>query len=456
MHLKEDCQPRGNSAKGVRAARNQAQKRGVKVEWMRGADLRPDQVRELTEIWSEWDRRFLFQLAGYLLPSSPLTFREQRNYFFASTENRIEGALVTSPIRGIAGAYFEDLILRADAVSGTGEVLTLNALENLPVAGIEWASLGQVTLSDPAEAIRELPEALRSPGSLFLRLIGTFAPLVGFLYDSRGIELFRKRFGPREWRISYLCIARLEGKVGLSDWLRVSVGLTLAHAPRLSLSAVPLRNFYRQRIARTPVTYAFLTLLTVFHFTVPNHFEADRLGLSIHLLRPGYEWLYQMFLCDLIQGSHLAYAGIFTLAALFFNRVERTVKPRVMLTLLIAIMILDDLTSATVLHLIRYYHYALQADFYPIEDSTIGASYVVAFFSGISTIFSKAVRERAVPIGLMAVSLLFLERNYHGHLNPLSYFYLFFYSSGLGMGQFFRISSRISAPSSGGKGKAKP
>jgi len=98
MDLRSDISPRGNHAKGVRAARNQAIRSGATAREIGQGELARVAV-ELAAIVVEWRAMTFMELGGFLMASDPFAFAEHRRILRGpNAAGRIEAFLVASPI----------------------------------------------------------------------------------------------------------------------------------------------------------------------------------------------------------------------------------------------------------------------------------------------------------------------------------------------------------------------
>jgi len=151
--------------------------------------------------------------------------------------------LIATPVYKSGSYYLEDLFYRRAAPRGVAELLTLEAMMALARAGAREASLGVVLLVDVAPTA---PDRL----SPLLRMLARVIPnLAQYLYNYKGIELFRKRFRPHRWADVFLAVKPPPDRSPTVAWLKTLGAIVNALEPRLQFSwpdvVTPVRNAVR-------------------------------------------------------------------------------------------------------------------------------------------------------------------------------------------------------------------
>src|SRR5437879_5535567 len=123
--------PRGDSAKKLRAGVNQARRAGVEVEIVpEGID--ESLKRETARLCMHWlDARRAATTFGWLVVLDPFLHSEYKKYFAARVDGRLVGFLAASPIPTRKGWYLEDVIRAPDAPQGAATLLVFEALQRL-------------------------------------------------------------------------------------------------------------------------------------------------------------------------------------------------------------------------------------------------------------------------------------------------------------------------------------
>ena len=261
--------PKGSAGKGVRAARNQAIRAGVTIEYWPGEEVEQDPLKKncILEILENWKDQHLIEVDGFLNRVDPFTHASIRHYFIAFNADRTAaGFLIVTPVGNSKKYFLEDLILAPSAKRGTGELLTTEALEQISTLEGEAASLGVVSLLRmESDSLTHVSPETKKAFSLLL----WFARRV---YPTQGLETYRKRFKPSRWDPLYLSAIRGDGTAPkLSDWMRVAIALIRAFRPKIRLSWRAVHSPITDLLNAHPISISFLTIST-FLFWKVNHF----------------------------------------------------------------------------------------------------------------------------------------------------------------------------------------
>jgi lysylphosphatidylglycerol synthetase-like protein (DUF2156 family) len=275
-------EPRGNRGRGIRSARNQALRTGVHVVRMDGEKLalaRSDERARATRLLSAWKNQGFIEIGGFLQPVDLFHDAANRFYFVAcNRDGEWCGLLAATRIGETRSIFLEDLILDPRAASGTGELLTLEALRAFSELGFSEASLGAVSLTRLAPHVDfPPPSAIRRGFVGFLRTARLF-------YNAEGIELFRKRFPVREWRPFHFAVARTDGTTPSGfDWVLAGIEILRAHRPRFAISSGRLGVLVASFLRRRSVQFACVLVVA---FVVFSHFP--RHAHASHHRRPWF------------------------------------------------------------------------------------------------------------------------------------------------------------------------
>ncbi len=340
-------QPRGNAAKGVRAARNQAVRAGVCVsEWKfeksnvdanREASLIDDaKVRtEIDDIHREWLNITLFQFTDFLMASDPHLHSEKRRYFIAKKGDRIEGCLIATPIPAKRSYFFEDLYFRSTIARGVTELLVLQAIETLKSEGVEAVSLGIVSMVNLKE------DRVAPPASSLVKALPFLRKISKAFYNAGGIDLFRKRFRPDSYLPVYLFINDRSGFV----WFQAALAISKAHKTRLRFSGQWLRTLLTRVWVKYPITLTVSTLL-VGSFYFFNHWGKLPLGalsrFGFSPSAPWYEWPLRSVVSDFLFFDRNHFLFLIVPTVLLYRWAERTFSRRFVLLLVGTTIVLDD------------------------------------------------------------------------------------------------------------------
>jgi phosphatidylglycerol lysyltransferase len=191
-------QPRGNSAKHMRAGINKALRAGVQVELVEYFDSAFR--RETADLCLQWlkSRRAAASF-GWLLSLDPFANAERKKLFVARDSNkRLVGLVAASPIPARDGWYLEDVLRSPTAPPGTADLLVTEALSHLKKSGAAMATLGTAPLAKDGDddiSTHDHPvieRALRSAS----RPLKTF-------YNFDGLRRFKGKFVPSWWESEY-------------------------------------------------------------------------------------------------------------------------------------------------------------------------------------------------------------------------------------------------------------
>jgi lysylphosphatidylglycerol synthetase-like protein (DUF2156 family) len=193
--------PRGDSAKKLRAEVNQARRAGVTVESLERFD---DHVKqEAAELCLRWlgNRRTATSF-GWLMALDPFRHAEQKKYFIARANGKLVGFLAASPIPTRKGWYLEDVLRDTDAPTGTATLLVFEALRALKQSGAELATLGTVPLAN------EGPDEISTEHPVVARALEIAAKRLSGFYNFEGLRRFKSKFVPTWWESEYVVAQR--------------------------------------------------------------------------------------------------------------------------------------------------------------------------------------------------------------------------------------------------------
>lgn len=188
--------PRGDRAKKVRSASNQARKGGVTVEVL-SAGATPSVVleREIAEVTGEWRATRNVKALGFTLRLAPLSHPNDKLILLARHEGRLEAFLTCVPYANGSAFYLEDLIRRKSAPTGASELLVMEAIAE---AGRRGASVANFGLA-PLRGCKAQPGRQRFLGwalDLAFRRMNVF-------YRFRPLDHFKSKFAPSRYETAY-------------------------------------------------------------------------------------------------------------------------------------------------------------------------------------------------------------------------------------------------------------
>lgn len=194
--------PRGDSAKKLRAGINQARRAGVTVEAL-GDDLDETLKNETAELCLHWLRdRPAGTTLGWLVALDPFLHAEYKKYFAARVHGKLVGFLAASPIPARKGWYLEDVLREPDAPQGTATLLVFEALMKLKKQGAELATLGTAPLA--TNGGDDVPTEHR----LVARTLDLASTRLGAFYNFEGLRRFKGKFVPSWWESEYALAQR--------------------------------------------------------------------------------------------------------------------------------------------------------------------------------------------------------------------------------------------------------
>jgi phosphatidylglycerol lysyltransferase len=193
----QNWNPRGDSAKKIRAGINQARRAGVVVEAVTGG-VSQSLKTETARLCLEWlGARRSATTFGWLVALDPFLHSDYKKYFTARVDGRLVGFLAASPIPARHGWYLEDVLREPGSPQGTATLLVIEALASLKAEGAALATLGTSPLSTdgPIEVPIEHRVVSRALDVASRRLAG--------FYNFEGLRRFKGKFVPSWWESEY-------------------------------------------------------------------------------------------------------------------------------------------------------------------------------------------------------------------------------------------------------------
>ncbi len=197
----KEWQPRGNSAKKMRAGINQALRAGVRIESIDSFD--EDLRKETTALCLEWLKtRRAATTFGWLLALDPFLRAEQKTMFVArDVNNRLVGLIAASPIPARDGWYLEDVLRAQDAPPGTADLLVFEALQRLKAAGAAMATLGTAPLAKEGT-----DDISTHDHPVIERALRVASKRLGVFYNFEGLRRFKGKFVASWWESEYVLV----------------------------------------------------------------------------------------------------------------------------------------------------------------------------------------------------------------------------------------------------------
>jgi phosphatidylglycerol lysyltransferase len=188
--------PRGDSAKKLRAGVNQARRAGVEIEV--AADIAESFRRETAELCMHWlGSRPSATTLGWLVALDPFMHSEYKKYFAARADGKLVGFLAASPIPARKGWYLEDVISEPNAPQGTATLLVVEALKRLKEEGAALATLGTAPLATDG------PNDVVTEHRVVARALDMASRRLSNLYNFEGLRRFKGKFVPSWWESEY-------------------------------------------------------------------------------------------------------------------------------------------------------------------------------------------------------------------------------------------------------------
>ncbi len=198
----QNWNPRGNSAKGLRLGLNRARRAGIVVESV--SDITADFRGEVGELCENWmDGRPAGLEFGWLFQLAPFENANAKRYFAArNTEGLLVGLLAACPIPARDGWYLEDVLKRADAPTGTADLIVFEALRGLAAEGALLATLGTIPLSETGG------DDITSGGYILARVLDLTKRSLKSIYNVEGLRCFKSKFVPSWWESEYVVVSK--------------------------------------------------------------------------------------------------------------------------------------------------------------------------------------------------------------------------------------------------------
>ena len=231
----EVWQPRGNSAKKMRAGVNQATRAGIRIESV--ARFSEELRKETAELCLQWlNTRRAATTFGWLLALDPFLRAERKKLFTArDAGNRLVGLLAASPIPARDGWYLEDVVRAPGAPKGTADLLVFETLQRLKAEGATMATLGTAPLAK--EGVEDLST---HDHPVIERALGLASKRLGAFYNFEGLRRFKAKFVASRWESEYALVQH-----------GVLVPSRVAHALLRAIVPGGLKQFLARRALRS-------------------------------------------------------------------------------------------------------------------------------------------------------------------------------------------------------------
>ena len=231
----EVWQPRGNSAKKMRAGVNQALRAGIRIESV--VSFSEELKKETAELCLLWLKtRRAATTFGWLLALDPFLQSERKKLFTArDAGNRLVGLLAASPIPARDGWYLEDVVHAHDAPKGTADLLVFETLQQLKAEGATVATLGTAPLAK--EGVDDIST---HDHPVIERALGVASKRLAAFYNFEGLRRFKAKFVASWWENEYALVQH-----------GVLVPSRVAHALLRAIVPGGLKQFLARRALRS-------------------------------------------------------------------------------------------------------------------------------------------------------------------------------------------------------------
>ena len=193
--------PRGDSAKKLRAGVNQAKRAGIEIQVV--SDIADAFRKETADLCMQWlGARPAGTTLGWLVALDPFMHLEYKKYFAARANGKLVGFLAASPIPARKGWYLEDVISEPNAPQGTATLLVVEALKLLKEEGAVLATLGTAPLATDG------PNDVQTEHRVVARALDMASRRLGNLYNFEGLRRFKGKFVPSWWESEYALAQR--------------------------------------------------------------------------------------------------------------------------------------------------------------------------------------------------------------------------------------------------------
>ena len=195
--------PRGNKAKHLRAALNQAKKSGVSVTQI--TELKSEFCSEVGALCENWlASRQAGVKFGWLFELNPFEHAECKKFFAARDESgKLVGMLAASPMAAREGWYLEDVLRRTDAPKGTAEMLVAETLRILAAEGAKLATLGTIPLAENGADAFQTDRNFLTKKCLHIARRN-----LRLIYNFDGLRRFKSKFVPCWWESEYVVVQK--------------------------------------------------------------------------------------------------------------------------------------------------------------------------------------------------------------------------------------------------------
>lgn len=295
----DDFQP---SIDSIASARHLYQ-RGARVTEFHPRDpsVPLSSLSQCNEIIQEWLSTRKIDPLSFLNKVAPWEVCDHRKYFWVTLNNRILAFLATVPIWPRNGWYFIDLLRHSASPAGSTELLMIEAIRLLKMAGAQEISLGVSPLSN-------LHLAPKTKHQFLYGVLRFVYEHVNFFYRFKSLYQFKDKFHPNYQRPMYLIFyppkmrvadilslveAFFPGGVVKAFWSMTRrfyqhfrLGEWVERQLATSIISRPLPTTMKECVTRCPLTIVLIAINLWFYFVLNT-----RHGQAAYIY---YRWSFSM------------------------------------------------------------------------------------------------------------------------------------------------------------------
>ncbi|HHE39253.1 MAG TPA: DUF2156 domain-containing protein [Candidatus Cloacimonetes bacterium] len=191
----------GSKFRGLRKNINQAKKQGLSiVEYHPLLKREPEWEKEMEELSAIWQK---FKGSGefaFLIGEPALDNPQERKYFLALLDNKVEAFVVCTPVYTRNGIYFDVMRRQEKTPNGLPQLLFTESFRILKEQGYKMATLGTAPLSYEHTTDSDQSRIIKTALKLaFDRL--------GYFHRFKPLYKFKRQFGPTSWEGRYLAFS---------------------------------------------------------------------------------------------------------------------------------------------------------------------------------------------------------------------------------------------------------
>lgn len=193
----------GSRFRSLRKSINQARRKGLEiVEYhpkINRNQIWENDMIELSKIWCKFKGSGEY---SFLIGHPSLQDPQDRRYFLALLNNRVEAFVVCTPVYCRNGIYFDVMRRKESTINGLPQLLFSECLLKFKEEGLEMATLGTAPLSYKHTENKEESKIIKTALKLAFEHLGYF-------YRFKPLYNFKRQFYPTSWEGRYLAYSNL-------------------------------------------------------------------------------------------------------------------------------------------------------------------------------------------------------------------------------------------------------